>query len=148
MSAVSRRRALRLGVPATLAVLGVQPVAGLSLDGKGNDVCPCVFGVDGAEVVGDGTIEVSGHCAVANPPEPVTVDVRVSGDHGARAVGAATFDCTGTTDDEGLFSVSAAIRGRNRFESGDSVTVHARVRIEPESAPTAVGKWRWSGLLS
>ena len=148
MTPVDRRAVLRLGIPAALAALGVQPVTAEPIDGKGNDVCPCFFGVDEAALAGDGTIEVSGPCAVADPPETVTVDVRVSGDRGARAVGATSFDCTGGPDDEDRFSVSASIRGRDRFDTRDLVTVHARVRIDPDEAPTVVGKWNWSGNLS
>jgi hypothetical protein len=76
---VSRRAVLRLGVPATFAVFGVQPAAAEPFDGKGNDVCPCFFGISGAVPNDDGSIAVSGPCAVASPPEEVTVRVRAQG---------------------------------------------------------------------
>jgi hypothetical protein len=151
MRPINRRRVLHLGVPAALAVAGVRPVVAEPLDGKGNDVCPCFFGIETAALVGDGTVEVSGHCGVANPPEDVTVHVQVRGDRGARASGSATFECTGAESDGSTdaFSVAAAIRGVNRFESGDDVRIDARAHINPDDGPAlGAGKWSWNGSLS
>lgn len=61
------RRALLLARFATLSVAGVQSAAAESLDGKGNDVCPCFFDIDEGELTGDETLFVSVPCAVLNP---------------------------------------------------------------------------------
>jgi hypothetical protein len=151
MKPIKRRTALRLGIPAAFAVAGVQPAGATSLDGKGNDVCPCFFGITEAVLDGDETIEVSGPCAVANPPEEVTVHVQVRGAEGARAVGAATFTCTATegADDEDSFSVSAPINGTNRFERGEEIRIDATAHINPDDKPAiGAGRWSWTGTLS
>lgn len=142
------RRSLLLTGSATISLLGVRSVAAEPLDGKGNDVCPCFFDVDEVDLVGDRTLSVSGPCAVANPPEEVTVSVRVHGEGGARATGSETVVCAGSEDDEDRFSLTASIHGGNRFERGDEVTVHAKVHINPDRTPTVTGRWSWSGELS
>jgi hypothetical protein len=142
------RRALLLTVPATLSIVGVQSVSAEPIDGKGNDVCPCFFDIDEVELVSDDILSVSGPCAVLHPPEAATVSVRVHGSGGARATGSETIVCTGTTDDESRFTLSASIRGGTRFETGDEITVHARVHIRPDRTPAVTGRWSWSGQLS
>lgn len=143
---------LRLGVPGAFAIAGVRPVAAEPIDGKGNDVCPCFIDITGATLNGDETIEVSGPCAVANPPEEVTVHVRIHGDTGARAVGAATFDCTAREDGDAdavrdTFSVSASVRGQPRFRTDETVTVHATAHIRPDREADIVFRWSWEGIL-
>ena len=149
MTLVNRRATLRLGIPATAAVLGVQSVSAEPIDGKGNDVCPCFFDIDAAELHDD-TISVSGPCAVATPPEAVTVHVQVRGDRGARAIGRTTFTCGGDepTEARETFTVAARIRGMDRFTPGGTVQVHAAVHITPESKPAISGRWIWSGELT
>ena len=146
MEHVTRRTALRLGAPVALSLVGVHP-ASASLDGKGNDVCPCFFGIDEATLDGDERITVSGHCAVQRPPEDVTVHVRVRGDRGARAIGSAAFACEGTDDAPDSFSVGATIRGVNRFEWNDAVHVRATAHIFPGDEPAIAGRWDWDGTL-
>lgn len=146
---IRRRTVLRAGVPAAVAVAGMQPAVAEPLDGKGNDVCPCVFGITDAVPEGTGTVVVSGHGAVANPPEEVTVRVWVRGARGARAIGSATFVCRGVAGSEAPFSVSAAVRGVARFESGDDVHVDATAHINPDDAPAiGAGTWEWDGRVS
>ena len=145
MNPIKRRKALRLGVPLIVGAIGVSPVAAEPIDGKGNDVCPCFFGIDDADLKDDGTIEVSGPCEVKTPPEEVTVQVKVSGQRGARAIGSETFICDTDTDS---FSVAALVRGVNRFEEDREVTIHAKVHINPEDDPAITGRWRWTGDLS
>ncbi|MDX1747530.1 MAG: hypothetical protein R3324_16470 [Halobacteriales archaeon] len=149
MTPIDRRTALRLGIPAAFAAVGVRPAAAEPLDGKGNDVCPCFFDVDTAVLEGEETIRVSGPCAVANPPEEVTVRVQVRGDRGARALGRETFECHASESqgESGTFSVAAAIRGPNRFEPGDEISVHAKVQLNPDGKPTVSGRWSWTGTL-
>lgn len=118
------------------------------LDGKGNDVCPCFFDIDDVELLGNETLSVSGPCAVATPPEEVTVSVSVSGVGGARATGSETIVCTGGPDDGDRFSLSAAVRGVNRFERGSEISVAARVHINPDDKPAVTGRWNWTGDLS
>lgn len=144
---ITRRGALALAVPSALTLVGVRPVGALSLDGKGNDVCPCTFDVDEVVLAGDGTISVSGPCAVANPPETVTIRAHVRGEAGARAIGDETVTCEGGVDDEDRYTLFAPIRGRDRFEVGDAVTVHAKVHVDSEDEPTVTGRWTWSGVL-
>jgi hypothetical protein len=98
--------------------------------------------------VSDDILSVSGTCAVLQPPEEATVSVRVHGNGGARATGSETIICTGTEDDASRFTLTASIHGVNRFETGDEITVHARVRIRPDRTPAVTGRWRWSGQLS
>jgi hypothetical protein len=150
MNLLNRRATLRLGIPATAAVLGVQRVSAEPIDGKGNDVCPCFFDIDAAELNDDDTISVSGPCAVANPPEAVTVHVQVRGDRGARPTGRTTFtcECGEPTEAREVFTVAARIRGTNRFTPGETVQVHAAVHITPESTPAISGRWTWSGALT
>lgn len=142
------RRVLLSAVPATLTVVGVQSAAAEPLDGKGNDVCPCFFDVDGVELMDDETISVAGPCGVANPPEAVTVRAHVRGERGARATGSETVVCEGTADDRDRFSLVASVRGVNRFVQGDTVVVHAQVHVGSDDAPTVTGRWSWSGELS
>jgi len=144
---ITRRGTLALAVPSALTVAGVRSVAALSLDGKGNDVCPCIFDVDEVVLTGDGTISVTGPCAVADPPEDVTIRVHVHGDAGAHAIGSETVTCDGSVDDEDRYTVFARIPGVDRFETGDIVSVHATVRIDPDDAPAVTGRWSWSGAL-
>lgn len=149
---LTRRTVLRLGVPGAFAIAGVRPAVAEPIDGKGNDVCPCFIDITGATLSGDETIEVSGPCAVANPPEEVTVHVRVRGSTGARAVGAATFDCTAREDGDtettrDTFSVSAPVRGKSRFGTDKDVTIHATAHIRPDREAHIVFRWSWEGVL-
>jgi len=145
---ITRRTALVLAVPTTLSIVGVQSVAAEPLDGKGNDVCPCFLDIDEVTLTGYGTIWVSGPCSVANPPEEITVRVHVQGEGGAQATGSETTVCEGSEVDPDQFSLTASIRGVNRFEIGDEITVHAKVHINPDRKPAVTGRWSWSGELS
>lgn len=145
MTPITRRTTLRLGIPLTAAVVGANTALAEPLDGKGNDVCPCIFGVDTAVLNEDGTIDVSGPCEVETPPEDVVVHVQVRGDRGARAIGSTSFVCE--ADDDG-FAVSATTRGVDRFQEGETVDVHASVRIDADDAPAVTGRWSWTGRLS
>jgi len=150
MDNVSRRTVLKASAATTGVLAGVQPVSAEPLDGKGNDVCPCAFTIDKAVLIGDEIIEATGLCAVAKPPEGVTVHLQVRGTRGARAIGNATFECN-AREGEGnkdTFLVSAIIRGNNRFERGDEIEIHARAHINPDDKPAiGAGKWSWSGTL-
>ena len=145
---ITRRTALVVAVPTTLSIVGVHSVAGEPFDGKGNDVCPCFLDIDDVTMTGDETIRVSGPCSVANPPEAITVRVHVRGEGGAQATGSETIVCEGSESDPDQFSLAASIRGVNRFESGDNITVHAKVHINPDGKPAVTGRWSWSGTLS
>ena len=142
---IKRRKALRLGIPLIVGAIGVSPVAAEPIDGKGNDVCPCFFDINEAELQEDGTIEVSGPCEVETPPEEVSVQVKVRGKRGARAIGSETFICDAETDS---FSVAAIVRGTNRFEKDTEVNIHAKVHINSENDPAITGRWTWTGDLS
>jgi hypothetical protein len=147
MRPIERRTALRLGLLASLGAVGARSVVGEPIDGKGNDVCPCFVDIDGAVLHDDETIEVSGPCWVTSPPETLTVHVHVRGDRGARPTGDDTFSCGGSEDDEATFAVPATIRGENRFDEGDHVTIDATVHVRPDDDPHIVSRWNWSGGL-
>ena len=150
MNLLNRRATLRLGIPVTAAVLGVQSVSAEPIDGKGNDVCPCFFDIDAAELNDDTTILVSGPSAVASPPEAVTVHVQVRGERGARAIGRTTFTCEAdeSAHEREPFTATARIRGENRFTPEETVQVHAAVYINPDDKPAISGRWTWSGELT
>ena len=145
MNPINRRTALRLGIPLSVGLVGMDTALAEPLDGKGNDVCPCALDIDAAVLNADGTIDVSGPCSVNDPPEEVTVSVTVRGTRGARAIGRETFTCEADTDS---FSVAAHVRGPNRFEATADVTIHAKAHINPPDAPAITGRWRWTGELS
>jgi hypothetical protein len=148
MKPITRRAVLRVGIPATAALVGIGSAAAEPIDGKGNDVCPCFIDVDGATLMGADTIRVTGPCGVANPPQALTVQVQVSGARGARAIGSATVDCEGTEAESDRFAVDARIRSARPFVRGDDVRVDAMVTIVPERGPAIGGeRWHWEGRL-
>ena len=143
MKPITRRTAIRIGLPATLALAGIQPV-GASLDGKGNDI---LTGVDEtARLVPSGRAVIpTGHITCEDDTEIIEVGIDITqASTGARAAGRFQARCTGDTQS---WSVRAPTRNGPAFEetraedSGSKAEVRAHARTRKRGQQTDEHTW-------